>query len=492
MYLILVDMAPAGYKGRPGPFPYRPCLRARGGAGLPLVTPGAPARDHGVISHHVGSRPPGQVPKAPPAARGQQRWAAWERWSQLERPADGRVLAGVAAALAEALGVPALAVRLALVALCFAGGAGAAFYIAAWLLVPPVGGAPTIAQRAWADRRTVSLVLAVVSVLVALLVAVASLGSDTLVGAVSPGIVSLAGLVAVSRHAGPEDKQAVQRLVSLFSSSSQSLSPVKARWHYGGVGARLVVGVALVALGTSSLLAPQHITGADLHAALDALAVVAGCGLVLAPWWLRLGRELATERRARTRAQERAEMAEHLHDSVLQTLALIQRSADDSHKVVSLARAQERQLRRWLFDNLSPDEPGTEDAATLSEALAVLQRDIETAHDLKVELVTVGDAPLDADLRALVAAAREAVVNAAKWSGAEMVSVFSEVEADHASVFVLDRGVGFEPDEVAGDRKGISESIRARVNRKGGTANVRSAPGQGTEVTIRMPRRAGS
>ncbi len=488
MYLILVDMAPGSYRGRPSSPTSRRPGQGWGGGG-----PGNPrcfgARrwcyppTRGLDPATTGTQRPPST-EGPAALGGLGEMVAIGAAGGRPRPGRGGRCYG------EALGVSALAVRLALVALCFAGGAGAAIYIAGWLFLPPAGGAPTIAQRAWADRRTVSLALAVASAPVALLGAVASLGSDTLVGALAPGIVSLAGLVAVGRHAGPEDKHAVQRLASLFSSSPQSVSPVRARWHYAGVGARLLVGVGLVALGTSSLLAPQRITGADLRAPLDALAVVAGCALVLAPWWLRLGRELATERRARTR-QERAEMAEHLHDSVLQTLALIQRSADDAHKVVSLARAQERQLRRWLFDNLSPDEPGTDDARTLSEALTVLQRDIETAHDLKVELVTVGDAPLDADLRAVVAAAREAVVNAAKWSGAEMVSIFSEVEPAHASVFVLDRGVGFEPEEVAADRKGISESIRARVNRKGGTATVRSAPGQGTEVTIKMPRRPG-
>jgi signal transduction histidine kinase len=399
-------------------------------------------------------------------------------------------VAGVAASLAQALGISPAATRLALVALCFAGGAGFAIYLAGWALLPPADGAPTIGQQAWGDRRTVSAVLAVASVLIALLVAASALGHDALLGAVSPGVVSLAALVAVWRHAGPGDREAVQRLAALFSSSPPGGPASPARWYYAAVAARLALGAGLVAVGASSLLAPQHITGADMRAALGALALVAGCALVLAPWWLRLGRELATERRERARAQERAEMAEHLHDSVLQTLALIQRASDDPHKVVSLARAQERHLRRWLFDKASPDEPGPgATAATLSEALAALQQDVEAAHDVQVELVTVGDAPLNPELRAVVAATREALVNAAKWSGADRVSVFSEVEPDHASVFVLDRGVGFDPDLVAADRKGISESITARVTRKGGTATVRSVVGEGTEVTLRVPRR---
>lgn len=391
--------------------------------------------------------------------------------------------------MAQALGVSPVAARVALVALCFAGGAGFAIYLAGWILLPPADGAPTIGQQAWGDRRTVSAVLAVASVLVALLVAASALGHDALLGAISPGLVGLAALVAVWRHAGPGDREAVQRLVAMFSSSPQAASPSRARWYYASAVARIMVGAGLVVAGASSLLAPQHITGADLRAALGAFALVAGCAVVLAPWWLRLGRELATERRERARAQERAEMAEHLHDSVLQTLALIQRASDEPHKVVSLARAQERQLRRWLFDKAAPDEPGLGTAATLSEALAALQQDVESAHDVQVELVTVGDAPLNPELRAVVGATREAVVNAAKWSGAGLVSVFSEVERDHASVFVLDRGVGFDPAQVTPDRKGISESIKARVIRKGGTATVRSAVGEGTEVTLRVPRR---
>ena len=182
-------------------------------------------------------------------------------------------------------------------------------------------------------------------------------------------------------------------------------------------------------------------------------------------------------------------MAEHLHDSVLQTLALIQRSATDPHKVVTLARAQERQLRRWLFDNAGPEGPGWAEAATVGEALALVQQEVETAHDIKVELVTVGDAPLTPELRAAVSAAREAVVNADKWSKAGLVSVFCEAEPSHVSVFVLDRGEGFDPAQVPSDRKGVSESIVARVSRRGGTADVRSAVGEGTEVIIRMPRR---
>ena len=185
-------------------------------------------------------------------------------------------------------------------------------------------------------------------------------------------------------------------------------------------------------------------------------------------------------------------MASHLHDSVLQTLALIQRTADDPHQVKRLARAQERQLRAWLFEGAPSGLVSAGAAASVADALSALQRDVEADHKVSVDVVRVGDAPLDEHLAALMAAAREATVNAAKWSGADLVSVYAEVEPDAVSVFVRDRGRGFDKANIGPDRKGISESIYGRVDRNGGTAKVRSSPGKGTEVSLRMPRRAAS
>jgi signal transduction histidine kinase len=177
-------------------------------------------------------------------------------------------------------------------------------------------------------------------------------------------------------------------------------------------------------------------------------------------------------------------MAAHLHDSVLQTLALIQRRADDPREVTRLARAQERDLRAWLFDGDGQGPTG----GTLASAIGDLERDVETLHGVPVETVVVGDAPLDDHLVAIVAAAREATVNSARWSGAGSVSVFAEVEDGAVSVFVRDRGHGFDPDAVDADRRGIAESIRGRMHRHGGTAAIRSTLGDGTEVELTMPR----
>lgn len=185
-------------------------------------------------------------------------------------------------------------------------------------------------------------------------------------------------------------------------------------------------------------------------------------------------------------------MAARVHDSVLQTLALIQRNAEDPQRVARLARAQERELRSWLFEGRAPGSPGASDPTTLAAGAEQIARDVEASHEVAVEVVTVGDCDLDDDLRALLAAGREATVNAAKWSGAPTVSLFAEVEPSAVSMFVRDRGAGFDPGSVAADRRGLAESIGARMARHGGTSTIRSSPGQGTEVALHMARPGGA
>jgi signal transduction histidine kinase len=231
-----------------------------------------------------------------------------------------------------------------------------------------------------------------------------------------------------------------------------------------------------------------HTTGAALRPVGGALLVIAAIVIVFGPWWLSLVRDLLAERQARAMADERTQMASHVHDSVLQTLALIQRSADDPQHVVRLARAQERELRSWLFEGRPPGTIGKE-ATTLVDGVGVLQRQIEADHGITVQLVVVGDCALNDGLRALLDATREATVNAAKWSGAPQVSLYAEVEPDAVMLFVRDRGQGFDPDAVPGDRQGIAQSIRARMARFGGSVVIRSSPGKGAEVQMSMPRR---
>jgi signal transduction histidine kinase len=247
-----------------------------------------------------------------------------------------------------------------------------------------------------------------------------------------------------------------------------------------GATARVAAGVGLLVLGVAGFLA----TNVDLVAARDGtlavVVVVAGLAITFAPWWWRMLDDLRTERRERIRSQERAEVAAHLHDSVLQTLALIQRHADSPPDVQRLARRQERDLRSWLFER---DEP---DAGNLVAAVRGAARDVEDAHRCSIEVVAVGDAPLDDRLHALVRAVREAMVNAAKFAGVEQVDVFVEIGDGEVEVFVRDTGAGFHPPAVPPDRRGIAESIVGRMARHGGTAVVRSAPGEGTEVELRM------
>jgi signal transduction histidine kinase len=216
--------------------------------------------------------------------------------------------------------------------------------------------------------------------------------------------------------------------------------------------------------------------------ALAVTAAVGGSVLLFGPWLWRLGEQLGAERRERIRHEERAELAAHLHDSVLQTLALIQRSADQPRRMVALARRQERELRSWLY--------GQQEGAstiTLTDAVEGVVEEVEAIHDLSVEVVVVGDAPVDDHLRALLAATREACVNAAKHSGADEVSVYVEVEADAVHAFVRDRGVGFDPATVPADRRGIRGSISGRLERHGGYGRVTSGPGEGTEVELCVP-----
>jgi signal transduction histidine kinase len=220
------------------------------------------------------------------------------------------------------------------------------------------------------------------------------------------------------------------------------------------------------------------------------LATLVGVAVLTVPWWLRLVRDLGDERRARIRTEERAEIAAHLHDSVLQTLALIQKQPEVSREVLRLARGQERQLRSWLYgpDGYGSQRNGVPGPTALSQAIAEACGEVEDSFAIAVQPVVVGDCPMDKDMAALVQAAREACVNAAKHSGVAEVSVYAEVEPDSVTVFVRDRGKGFDPDAVSADRHGLADSIRGRMDRHGGSVKLRSTIGEGTEVQLAMPR----
>jgi len=246
----------------------------------------------------------------------------------------------------------------------------------------------------------------------------------------------------------------------------------------GGLGVALVLAGGLTFLWANGAIRPAG------EAVLAGLAVLVAIALIFAPSWRRLARSLAAEKAERIRSQERADVGAHLHDSVLQTLTLIQQSAEDPKQVATLARRQERELRKWLTDRDSL-EGGDRLAAGLEAAAA----EVEEAVGGSVEVVAVGDCALDERAAAVLAAAREAILNAAKFAGEAPVSVYAELSDERIEVFVRDRGSGFDPTAVPGARRGVRESIIGRMRRVGGRAVVHSWPGQGTEVEITVIRR---
>jgi signal transduction histidine kinase len=373
-------------------------------------------------------------------------------------------------------------VRIGFVLLAIASGVMIFVYAMAWLLIPMEGDSGNIYSRAITDRRGIRTLVAI---LLPLLIAVQFITSTLHVGFIGflgwPTFLAVGVIVLIWRNADESEKAFIDEdVMPLLGADGNGKGR---RWLI----ARVVVGVLVGAAGIA-VLVEGHTTVAALQPVGGAVLVIAAAVVIFGPWWLTLARDLIAERQARALAEERAQMAAHVHDSVLQTLALIQRSANDPHQVVRLARAQERELRAWLFEGRPPGAIG-EDATMLAEGIGLLQRQVEADHGIAVQVVMVGDCPLDDALRALLDAAREATVNAAKWSGEDQVSVYAEVETDTVMVYVRDRGRGFESDAVPEDRQGIAQSIRARVARFGGSAVVRSAPGEGAEVQLSMPRR---
>jgi len=399
----------------------------------------------------------------------------------VRRAREGQLLGGVAAGLAQRTGFSVGVIRAAIViATLVSTGYLAIAYVLAWLLIPAEGADSNIGSKALTDKRGISLAAALASVLVVALVIASALNAPWVTSLAVPLIVCAVGLVLISRNA-PEEE--LEYLRGLADPAGMSRTAPRSRRVL-----RVILGAVLLVGGLGVLL-QGHERLALLKPLAGIILLVGGIVLTLGPWLLRTAKEAVDERQARVRAEERADMASRVHDSVLQTLALIQRRAGDPNQVIQLARAQERELRSWLFDGRAPGSMEGQ-AETVADGVRLIQQEVEAQHGTPVDAVTVGDCELDDDLSALLAAAREATVNAAKWSGADVVSLFAEVEPASVSLFVRDRGRGFDPATVPGDRKGLAESVQARVARRGGTATIRSAPGQGTEVALTIPRLA--
>jgi len=438
------------------------------------ISPGGRTGDGGGCGHDGRHG----IPAGPPFRRG---WVRPRAAGPLRRQQEGRLAGGVASGISARTGINVNIIRIVFALTSLPGGFGAAVYVLAWLLVPAAGEETNIASRALGDRRGIALTAAVASAL-ALLLIIASLLHLAWVGSLSwPPVIALAGLVLVWRNASPQELTLLRQLAEPLLARGDGRRP--------RIRLRLAIAAVLVVCGAAFVVS-AHVSGVLFRPLTGIFLLIAAIGVLFGPWWLRVFKASLAERQARIRAEERAEMATRVHDSVLQTLALIQRRADDPQQVVSLARAQERELRSWLFDGRPP---GSLDglATTLAGGIRLIQQEVEAQHGIVVEAISVGDSDLDSDLSALLAAAREATVNAAKWSGAASVSLFAEVEPDSVSVFVRDRGRGFDPDAVPADRKGLAESVRARMARRGGSAAIRSTLGEGTEVVLTMPRTAG-
>ena len=404
------------------------------------------------------------------------------------RRSDGRLVAGVASGIARHLGVNVAVVRV-VFALLVVNGIGALAYIAFWILVPDEHDDGSGRSRLRRPREAIRAVLR------------SHPGDDPhrrrkllgylLLGVAAASLLGALGLDLGGHSLLPLSVAGVGALLIWWRAPEAQ----REQWthdarHYARItdrGPLLIVlgGVGLVVIGVASFLAANDALKQARDGALAIGATMVGVLLVTGPWLFRLVRELTAERRARIREQERTDLATHVHDSVLQTLALIQSQAADPDAVRRLARRQERELRDWLYQPAAAN--GGSATTTFAGALKAAAAGVEDAHGISVDVVVVGDAALDEALTATVAAAREGMVNAAKSSGASNVSVFAEVGDGGVEVFVRDRGRGFDPAQVPADRRGIRDSIVGRMSRHGGTATIRSSD-SGTEVALFAPR----
>ena len=388
----------------------------------------------------------------------------------IRRDPERRLIAGVCAGLARYFGIDPLWARIAFVVAAAAGGFGVLVYLLCWLLMPADAG--VVPRRLpWSGRRaSIEVGAGAGLLLLALLLGLRATGiwfSDAIVW---PLVLVGAGAALLWRQSlsdAPADTQAP---------APDTRDPTPARISRAGLGVALVIAAGLVFLqATGSLSAARDVV-------LAVLVVAVGLSVIFAPLIARLIRSLSAERAERIRSQERAEMAAHLHDSVLQTLALMQKRADDPREVAALARRQERELRSWLSGRgLEPP-----DGRRLASALDAAADEIEREHGVPIDVVAVGDAPLNEAGEAAVAVAREAMLNASKFGGGSPVDVYAEGDERHIQIFVRDRGPGFDPVSIPDDRRGVRESIIGRMERNGGRAAIRSAEGGGTEVELTL------
>jgi len=404
--------------------------------------------------------------------------------SRAYRDTQNGIFGGVCLGLATHLGLPVKWVRVAFFLLVLVKGFGLVLYAALWLFLPakhPVGvdapgleAANRLGLRTGSRRRARDIGVALALAL--LLAGVLALFAD---GSGSLALLVPAGFAVLG--VGLLWWQADEAQVERWRDNSRRLSPTAAIVGNGGPAAwlRLVIGLGLLVLALVLAILIMGLYSQGILVSMTAVGLgLLGIVVVLGPALLRLSTDLSEEREARVRSQERADLAAHLHDSVLQTLALIQRSATDPARVTTLARTQERSLRSWLFEQ--PQQ------GSLASELRAIAQQVEGEFNTRIEVVCVNDHQVGERERALLGASREAMVNAAQHSGADLVDVYAEVGDDRIEVFIRDRGRGFDPDAIAPDRHGVRDSIIERMQRHGGEAQIRTAD-SGTEIQLTLP-----
>jgi signal transduction histidine kinase/phage shock protein PspC (stress-responsive transcriptional regulator) len=384
---------------------------------------------------------------------------------EFARSSTDRMLFGVCGGAARRFGVDAYVVRLALLLLTLTGGLGVVLYVVGWAVSRPAEELPP--PKPIDPRLVTARSIAVAAATGGLLMTARNIGvwpSDTIM---IPAVIVASG----------------SALLWYRGRDSHAADPLERVLQGRVTPMRTLGGIALAFAGVVALVA-RGVRVDQLPAALASLAMaLAGAAVLIGPYLGRLTTQLRDEERARIRDQERNDMAAHLHDSVLQTLALMQRAAADPRRMVMLARRQERELRSWLYDAKASTSSGS-----LSARAEGIAAEVELDHGLPVDLVVVGDVTVTPSIDALLLAVREATVNAAKHAEADLVSIYIEVEPHSITAFVRDKGVGFSETGIGDDRKGIARSIRDRIDRVGGRAVLESTAGAGTEWELMVPR----
>jgi signal transduction histidine kinase/phage shock protein PspC (stress-responsive transcriptional regulator) len=420
----------------------------------------------------------------------------------LRRDRDNGWLGGVCAGIARRYGLDLWLVRFAFVVATVAGGIGLVLYPLAWLLIPAGEAQASAPRRVPTGRAAVEVALGTGLLLLSVLLTFRALGIWFTDAIAWPLVLVASGGALIWRQSlGSREREPVpvkppprpavapaaprpaptagepglrRRIVTALDELRHEEGRRAAlAVSRTGIGIALVIAAGLVFLqATGALSAARDVL-------LSVLVAVVVLGVIFAPWIVKLVRSLTSERAERIRSQERAEVAAHLHDSVLQTLAMVQRRAGDPQEVAAIARRQERELRAWLAGRPAPGA-----AARLAPALEAAATEVEERYGVPVEVVVVGDRDLDPSVEAVVAAAREAMTNAAKFGGGSTVDVYAESSDGRTQVFVRDRGPGFDPQQLPSDRRGVRESIVGRMERHGGRATITSSAETGTEVEL--------